>query len=262
MKTTIYYFTGTGNSLMAARHLSQCLSGEVKLSAISATADSDAVCVDTDALGFVFPVYFGTIPDIVTELIRKLRFQGDPYLFAVATCNAEPLYTIRSLEKSLGNAGKKLSWSLCLDMPGNALVTSDEDIRIRLSQYKEKIAEAAEHITLRHMNRAQPGSNPAAFLQMKLLYWYGKNFYITPGNFYAADNCIGCGRCAQLCPTKNIILNKQKRPQWKNQCTRCLACFHWCPKQAIHSRTNALDRQQYRHPEVSYRDLINQSLEA
>ena len=46
------------------------------------------------------------------------------------------------------------------------------------------------------------------------------------------EDCTGCGMCAEICPMKNIIMEKGK-PHPGDQCTMCYRCICNCPKQAI-----------------------------
>ena len=50
--------------------------------------------------------------------------------------------------------------------------------------------------------------------------------------FYATDDCVGCGKCVKLCPLNNVKLVDGK-PVWGNNCTHCMACICYCPKEAI-----------------------------
>ena len=47
-----------------------------------------------------------------------------------------------------------------------------------------------------------------------------------------AGDCIGCGKCVELCPLNNIHLENGK-PLWGKNCTHCMACICYCPKEAI-----------------------------
>ena len=83
----------------------------------------------------------------------------------------------------------------------------------------------------------------------------GPRFVVNPQKFHTVEAaCIGCGLCARVCPASNIIISNN-RPRWGSNCIHCLACFHWCPKQAIHIGGLLTDRPRYHHPEVSPSDL-------
>ena len=57
-------------------------------------------------------------------------------------------------------------------------------------------------------------------------------FFVKADAFRATDACIGCGRCVELCPLNNIRLENGK-PVWGKNCTHCMACICYCPKEAI-----------------------------
>ncbi|MEL7604114.1 MAG: ferredoxin, partial [Bacillota bacterium] len=84
MPTEIYYFSGTGNSLFAARALQQRLPGAV-LIPIASLIGQKRVTAPASVVGFVFPVHALTIPVIVKRSIKKTDFSSAQYIFAVAT---------------------------------------------------------------------------------------------------------------------------------------------------------------------------------
>ena len=57
-------------------------------------------------------------------------------------------------------------------------------------------------------------------------------FFVKADAFRATDACIGCGKCVELCPLNNIHLENGK-PVWGKNCTHCMACICYCPKEAI-----------------------------
>ena len=57
-------------------------------------------------------------------------------------------------------------------------------------------------------------------------------FFVKAEAFRATSACIGCGKCVELCPLNNIRLENGK-PLWGKNCTHCMACICYCPKEAI-----------------------------
>ena len=51
-------------------------------------------------------------------------------------------------------------------------------------------------------------------------------------NFYATEDCDGCGECFRRCPSGHIKM-VEGRPDWGKPCLMCAACSTVCPKNAI-----------------------------
>ena len=85
MKTIIYYFTGTGNSLAAARGICARL-GDCELVSIPTLTKSQAEIVPAaDRVGIVCPVYDFGLPSIVAAFAEQLDLSRTAYSFAVLT---------------------------------------------------------------------------------------------------------------------------------------------------------------------------------
>ncbi len=46
-------------------------------------------------------------------------------------------------------------------------------------------------------------------------------------------DCIGCGKCAEICPQDTITMQGKKATIRKNNCIRCFCCHEMCPVKAI-----------------------------
>lgn len=254
MSSKIFYFSGTGNSLAVARELNDNLSDKGSIIPLSIFKDKESVLVDTDVLGFVFPVYFMNIPDVVKSFIKKLNFKTNPYIFAIETCNGIPGVSLIELNKCLDKKGKTLSSGFVINMPGNAVVTPKNVEIERLNNYKIKVAEISTNINNRSINKIEgQGSikNRAISFVCKSL---GRQLYLTPKNAAYNSQCVGCGTCEKVCPLNNIKM-VNKKPYWGKDCSACLACFHWCPKKSISGGIMLNKRGQYHHPEISLKDM-------
>ena len=85
MKTVIYYFTGTGNSLAAARKIAAAL-GDTELVPIASLAGTHGeIAPGAERVGIAFPVYFAGLPAMVASFAARLRPGQARYVFAVAT---------------------------------------------------------------------------------------------------------------------------------------------------------------------------------
>ena len=68
--------------------------------------------------------------------------------------------------------------------------------------------------------------------------------FVKAKKFRAGSACIGCGKCAALCPTKNIHI-EGGRPVWGDSCTHCMACICRCPTQAIEYGRHTVGLRRY-----------------
>ncbi len=83
MKTTIYYFSATGNTLSVAKKL-QGMMEDVELVSI-ADALANVKVIEAQKIGFLFPIYAWGMPRIVSEFIDQLRFGHIHYCFSIST---------------------------------------------------------------------------------------------------------------------------------------------------------------------------------
>lgn len=82
-KIEVYYFTGTGNSLATAKHLSEKLNA--KLTPIALLLKGSRIETDAEVIGLVFPIYGQKAPKIIASFVEKLPNLDSKYVFAVAT---------------------------------------------------------------------------------------------------------------------------------------------------------------------------------
>ena len=84
MNTTIYYFTGTGNSLKIAKDLSEKLE-DCELVPIAKVWEDNNLASSSENVGFIFPLYYAGLPKIVYDFLSKIDLSKSSYFFAVVT---------------------------------------------------------------------------------------------------------------------------------------------------------------------------------
>ena len=159
MSTTIYYFSATGNSLTSAKMLAEKLS-DCKLVPVASVRNLSKIIEDSDAVGFVFPVYYGNMPYPVREAVSKMVFKPETYIFSCATYRGHAGSSAKRLDQLLRTRGQKLSLSLGLPMPGNSFINAPEVDREHLEKQEERIAALLEPIRQRQTHCYAPEEVP------------------------------------------------------------------------------------------------------
>ncbi len=56
------------------------------------------------------------------------------------------------------------------------------------------------------------------------------------------NSCIGCAKCAEVCPAKAITMHKKLPVIDRNMCIKCFCCQEFCPKGAMRVHRAAIAR--------------------
>jgi ferredoxin len=242
----IFYFTGTGNSLYAARKLAE--EGEEIVSIVEALRNKafHYVLKENEKLGFVFPVYFYTVSDPVLELVRNLQVENASFVYAVIPCGAGIGAAGGFLKQELKKRGLELQRVDPLVVPDGALIFYDIDAPDKMDQKLEtatrELAAIKQALDRRAGNRIK-GSTAVGKLGLAA---YHACMGTKP--FHADDSCVHCGMCAANCPAQAIKL-ENGRPVWtKKKCLKCCACINRCPVKAIQYGKKTASRGRYVNP--------------
>jgi flavodoxin len=122
MSTTIYYFTGTGNSLSIARRLQEGLTDCSLVPVVKCMkVPNDTLIAESEVVGFVFPLYFYSIPEIILKFVKSIDLSRAKYLFAVVTRGGGWWQgsALGHLKKCLKQQGYNLSAGFYIRMPDN-----------------------------------------------------------------------------------------------------------------------------------------------
>jgi|WetSurMetagenome_2_1015567.scaffolds.fasta_scaffold113626_3 Pyruvate/2-oxoacid:ferredoxin oxidoreductase delta subunit len=259
MKTAIYYFTGTGNSLAAAKKIGASL-GDCDLIPIASFRDATGKIVpQADRVGICCPVYFTGLPLMVAEFAGRLDLSRTRYAFGVVTMGAQGgSSTLRQLDGLIrGQRGSGLDAGFAVKMPGNYILmysapagTKQADI---LASADRQLAEVAPVIA-RCDHREIPRSILGSLIYAVAYPHFASRAHNEDRKFTVTDACTSCGTCAAVCPAGNIVLSSG-RPAWQHRCEVCCACIHLCPAQAIQAGAKTSTRQRYRNPSTSIAEL-------
>ena len=62
---------------------------------------------------------------------------------------------------------------------------------------------------------------------------YAAGQLLTPRPKLRRKSCVGCGKCASLCPAKAIAMRRGRPVIDRSRCIRCFCCQEFCPKGAM-----------------------------
>ncbi|MFA5005330.1 MAG: EFR1 family ferrodoxin [Candidatus Omnitrophota bacterium] len=260
MGVTIYYFSATGNSLVAARDIASELQ-DARLVPITKAFGIGSE-EQADAVGIIFPVYMFGLPLIVADFLRTLKVKQGAYVFTLATLGGLPGRAHSLAGAILKKRGIKLAAGFSMIMPGNytplyGAIPEDKQQGL-FEKEKSRIKEIARFVRERKSAVFEEKPFLANFLLYLLLYRAGSRQILGAAKgFWVTEACIKCGLCAKVCPVANIEL-KDGLPSWLNHCQHCMACLQWCPVEAIQYKKATLGRKRYHHPDVSERDIRGQ----
>lgn len=289
--TEIYYFSGTGNSFVVAKKLSELLEGNCI--AISSVIDKNEISSSADRIGIVFPVYNHLFPYIVKRFVEKLKNFDNKYIFAVCTFGGSVGISLEKFNECLEEVELTLSSGFGIKMPYNYIFpqlkikgffssfklkeTSGEEQKELFEKCEKKIEEISKVVKEKKTGILETDSvfieRTIDFLKLrnslqrnawlKIAGYTGKTdlsmleaVQLLDYGFNVDDKCIGCGTCKRICPVNNIEI-EESEPVWLHKCEQCFACLQWCPQNAIQFRKGTKDGKRYHHPDVKLTDIIN-----
>lgn len=243
----IFCFSGTGNSLYAAKKIAASIGADVKNMRDPRTVGA----VNDEVIGFVFPTYFWGLPKSVRRFIGKLQIENkNAYIFAVTTYGGFSAGVCDAVNVLIKKNGVKLSYSAKVKMVENYLPgfeSNDSD------ELWEKSDKALDKVISEISARKKVSAAPYTVLNGLAQKAYPSN---KPGcaDKFSVEGCKNCGICAKICPNGNIKLENGV-PVFGDKCDLCLACLNNCPADAI-EYGKSRGKKRYKNRRVSVDELI------
>lgn len=250
----IFFYSATGNTRYAATLLGAKLHEEA---VDILTAGDDFPRPDpSEPIGIMFPIYCWGIPPVVTRFLENHLLPistAERYFWAVCTCGDETGTAMRLLNRTIEKRrGRKADAVWSLIMPNTYVMLpgfdtdSGEVEHEKLEKAPGRLDEIAAAIRQRSSGiyDVHEGSLPGL---RSAIFPIFRKWGVNTRWWHASDACIGCGRCAAICPAKNIRMTDGK-PVWGKNCFSCCACYHCCPTHAISYSSFTRNKSQYLCP--------------
>ncbi|WP_055665762.1 EFR1 family ferrodoxin [Desnuesiella massiliensis] len=258
MRTIIYYFTATGNSLYVAKRLCKNIACSEYMPMIKAINNNE-LTVEAEAVGFVFPLYCAGLPEIVERFIKSLNIKAK-YIFAVATRGITKGCAMEQIHNILQSKGLALNFNHYITMPSNYVrmynIRSDYKNRNIICEAEKTMMDVAKKISLRE----EVEVNTSILNKVVSRTWHRswkEKVHNADEKFYSDSKCVSCTLCEKICPVGNVKMINGK-PQWNHNCQDCMACVHACPEKAIQIGGATIKRRRYRNPLVTIKEIVEQ----
>ena len=245
----IFYLSGSGNSLYAARQLAEKLE-DCRLETIGSYLRKPYDVKD-EVVGIVSPVYCFALPPMMAKFLEKLQAKPN-YCFGVVTMGGNQGRALKQMSDAL--AAKKIALNYA-----QAVLMPDNFFGIPLEKRLEEL-KAAEPVIVKFAEEVAEGKADVVSVKEAMLWklfgtsaswWYLKNRLKFEEMTVDATKCVSCGICAEVCQMENITMVDGK-PNFGKNCASCLGCFHWCPESAISAGKLTLDNnKRYVNPNIN-----------
>lgn len=233
------YFSGTGNSRYALEVFLKELDPSAEAFPIEDKNAPEQIKLH-DEIVFAYPVQYSAVPKIVRDFIQKTaNLWNGKKVFVIATMAAFSGDGSGVLARLLKKHGAVITGGLHLQMPDSI---ADEKVFKRplekntanVEKSVRKAQKAARDIKNGRYKKQGLGVMPRFLGYISQRLWFGHRTmkYYSKGLKIDPEKCVGCGKCARLCPTGNISV-QGKTVSSAKKCTVCYRCVNNCPMKAI-----------------------------
>lgn len=243
MKIGFFAFTGTGNTVRVCKILSNELEANGISTQINMIQDlqNSGIADEYDKIIVAHPVHGFNTPKPMLDFLSTLPVNRQAKPVYLVRVSGEPLELNNAAgilpKRILAKKGYAVMGEFMYVMPYNIIFHHTDNMATRM-ETTAKVRATRDVQTI--INNECKLTKNSLFNRMVSFVCRLENIALPlSGRHYKTTNeCIGCGLCEKLCPTKNIKM-KDGKPEFKSSCVGCMGCAFNCPKDAI--RTSFLN---------------------
>lgn len=247
----VFYFTGTGNSLYAARQL------EAEPVSIPQVMRGSEREFTAESIGIVSPVYGHEVPPMVKDFLRESTFETG-YFYIILTYGCRHGGAAELAKELCVECGVRVDYINTLHMADNWLPAFDMDAERAMDKHiPEQLAAITADVKARRHAISPVTDNDRAAHQGYLRNVSGVPEAMWQNLVVVTERCVGCGVCTRVCPADCMVLENGRAKHIPGNCQDCLACAHACPHKAIAlAMPEKNPNARYRNEHVTLQDLI------
>jgi len=242
----IYFFTGTGNTYLAAKKISAVMKNNGCEANLLNMENAKPENVDlSKTLGIGFPIACWNTYPVVRKFVKALPDGAGAEVFVFATMGDSSLKTSENIASVLKKKVYSVLAAKGFKMPNNWLGITTEE---KNAAKKEKTYTQIESFASDLAGGSSKYSKANLFFKLCFVvtslitnvFWKGKLWQNIIRFKTDKRKCSKCELCVKICPVSNITMTEY--PEFGKNCQLCMRCFSYCPEQALKSSVTGKKR--------------------
>ena len=210
------FFSPTGNTQKIVKAMAHALGGDIQAYDITENiSDAEVLFGRDDLVIFGAPVYYGRLPHVFVERMKKFKGNNTPCIISVSFGNRafdDALAELASLAQKQGFVIKGAAAVVGRHTYGNIQVNRpDEDDLTQVRDFALKVQKTLQSLEISDISGNVPEEEN-----------------IRAGQFHplTSDTCVKCGLCVRKCPVQAIDMDCKTI---SDACLSCFRCIKICP---------------------------------
>ena len=210
------FFSPTGNTQKIVKAMAHALGGDIQAYDITENiSDAEVLFGRDDLVIFGAPVYYGRLPHVFVERMKKFKGNNTPCIISVSFGNRafdDALAELAFLAQKQGFVIKGAAAVVGRHTYGNIQVNRpDEDDLTQVRDFALKVQKTLQSLEISDISGNVPEEEN-----------------IRAGQFHplTSDTCVKCGLCVRKCPVQAIDMDCKTI---SDACLSCFRCIKICP---------------------------------